>query len=140
MILGVNLFDNTLEEALGIEDEGLTKCSHANLTIQFLLAPGTEGLQHLGRRIAQQRERQVVFLFELDMRGLAVFAHAKDLITLREESMVVIADITCLGRATRSRVLRLEINDCLFADQVFFSNRLSGFVGSAKCRHFVSNL
>ena len=98
VVFGINLFDNALKDSFGIEDEGLAQSAHGDFAVVAFLAPRAEGLEHSGCRVAKQRERQVILLFELDVRSLAVLAYAKDLIALREESMVVIADIARLSR------------------------------------------
>ena len=100
VVFRVDFVDDTLEEAIGIEDEGFTERAHGDFAVIALLSPGAKGLQHRRGRITQQGKGQVVFLFELDMRSLAVFAHAIDLVALCQENMVVIADVTCFSRAT----------------------------------------
>ena len=142
VVFRVDFVDDTLEEAIGIEDEGFTKCAHGDFAVIAFLSPGTESLQHSRGRITQQGKGQVVFLFELDMRSLAVLAHTIDLITLREESMVVVAEIACFRRTPRRGVLRIEIDDSLFANQVlvrdhwFRSRRLPQ--NSASCLQLVT--
>ena len=140
MILSVDLFDNPLKDAFRIENKGFAECSHRHFAVVFLLTPRAKGLQHLRRRITHQRERQVVFLFELDMRGLTVLAHTKHLITLRKEGMVVVANVACYSRTSRSLVLWIEVNNGFLTDEVFVRDHFAGFVCCRKTRHLVSNL
>ena len=115
MVLGVHFVDELHKSALLVKNKGLTQCTNACLAAHFLLTPCSEGLQHLGGRVGKQWERQVVFGNEVLMRFLTILTYAIDLITCSKETLVVIAQVTCLGCATRSTVFGIEIENSLFA-------------------------
>ena len=140
MILGIDLVDDALEDTFGVEDEGLAERTHADLAVILLLTPSAKSLKHGGGGIAEERERQIELLLELDMRGLGILAHAIDLIAPGEERVVIVADIARLGGAAGCGILGVEIDDGGAAEQILVGNHPALFVCRAESRHLVSNL
>ena len=86
---------------------------HTHLFLQFVLGVGYEG------------ERQGMLFDETLVRGLAVGANAHHLIAACAECVDVVAERTCLGGASRSVVLRVEVQhkflSCVIAQFYLFS-------------------
>ena len=139
MIFGVHFFDYLYECSLLVKDEGLAQGAYTGLAAHLLLAPCSEGLQHLGTWVGEQWEGQLVFCNEVLVRLLAILAHAIHLIARRQKTLVVIAQIACLGGATWGAVFWIEIDDCLFAQELLMGHGIAVVVCHAKRRHFVSD-
>lgn len=67
MVLGIHFVDDAFENTVFVEDEGLAECSHADFAVEFFFAPCAESLKHLGGRVTEQWEGQVVLFLETDM-------------------------------------------------------------------------
>ena len=52
--------------------------------------------------------------------------------------MVVVAEVTCFGCTTRSRVLRVEINNRFLAAQILVCHLFAGLVHNCELRHLVA--
>ena len=83
--------------------------AHAHLAVEFLLAPCSEGLQNLGGRVGEQREGERVLVGELAVALDGVLADADDVVAEREEALVVVPEVACLGGASGRRVLGVEV-------------------------------
>lgn len=139
MVFCIYFVDDLHEYALLVEDEGLAQGANTGLAAHLLLAPCAEGLQHLGTWVGEQWEGQLVFRNEVLVRLLAILAHAIHLITCCQHALVVIAQIACLGGATWGAVFWIEIDDCLFAQELLMGHGIAVVVCHAKRRHFVSD-
>ena len=139
MIFSIYFLNQLHQYALLIKDEGLAQGAYTGLAAHLLLAPCTEGLQHLGTWVGEQWEGQLVFSDEVLVRLLTILAHTIHLITLCEKAFVVIAQIACLGGATWGAVFWIEIDDCLFAQELLMGHGIAVVVCHAKRRHFVSD-
>lgn len=139
MIFSIYFLNQLHQYALLVKDEGLAQGTHTGLAAHLLLAPCAEGLQHLGTWVGEQWEGQLVFRNEVLVRLLAILAHAIYLITRRQKTLVVVAQIACLGGATRGAVFWIEIDDCLFAQELLMGHGIAVVVCHAKRRHFVSD-
>lgn len=139
MIFSIDFFYQLYQYALLVEDKGLAQCPNACLAAHFLLTPCAKGLQHLGTWVGEQWEGQLVFRNEVLVRLLAILAHAIHLIARRQKTLVVIAQIACLGGATWGAVFWIEIDDCLFAQELLMGHGIAVVVCHAKRRHFVSD-
>jgi hypothetical protein len=76
--------------------------------------------------VREQRERQLVLLFELHVRLLVVGRHAQHDRTLALEFAVDVADPARLGGTAGGVVLRVEVEDDLLAAEVGQLDRLAG--------------
>ena len=59
-VFGIHLLDDAFQNAGFIEDERAPEGAQDRFSVHFLLAPGTEGLKHLGGGVRQEAERQAV--------------------------------------------------------------------------------
>ena len=141
-VLRVDFLDDALEGAVFIEDEGAAERAEDRFPVHFLFAPGAEGLQHLGRGVGEQAERQLEFGLETRMRGGAVLAHAHDVVAGGRELRIIVPEGAGLGRAAGGVVLGVEVDDGLaaLADKVLGLNRLSVLVHHLEVGHLVSDL
>ncbi len=141
-VLGVDFLDDALEGAVFIEDEGAAERAEDRFPVHFLFAPGSEGLQHLGRGVGEQAERQLVFGAEARMGLGAVLADADDVVAGGRELRVVVPEGAGLGGAAGGVVLGVEVDDGLaaLADKVLGLNRLSVLVHHLEVGHLVSDL
>jgi len=141
-VLGVHLLDDLLQYAILGEDEGAAERAEDRFPVHFLFAPGAEGLQHFGRRVGKQSERQLEFGLETRMRGDAVLADAYDVVAGGRELRVIVPERARLGRAAGGVVLGVEVDDGLAAlvDKVLGLNRLSVLVHHLEVGHLVSDL
>lgn len=139
MIFSIYFLKQLHQYALLIKDEGLAQGTHTGLAAHLLLAPCAEGLQHLGTWVGEQWEGQLVFRNEVLVRLLAILAHAIYLITCCQHALVVIAQIACLGGATWGAIFWIEIDDCLFAQELLMGHGIAVVICHAKRRHFVSD-
>ena len=140
-VLGVDFLDDALEDAVFIEDEGAAERAEDRFPVHFLFAPGSEGLQHFGRRVGEQAERQLEFGLETRMRGDAVLADAHDVVAGGRELRVIVPEGAGLGRAAGGVVLGVEVDDGLAAaaDKVFRTDRNAVLVYHFKMWHGVSD-
>ena len=83
VVFGVHLVDDADEDAVLVEDEGFAESTERHLAVEILFSPCAKSLEHLGGWITQEREGQVVFGFELDVRGSRILAHTEDLVAVR---------------------------------------------------------
>ena len=140
-VLRIDFLDDALEGAVFIEDEGAAERAEDRFPVHFLFAPGAEGLQHLGRRVGEQAERQLEFGLETRMRGDAVLADAYDVVAGGRELRVIVPEGAGLGRAAGGVVLGVEVDDGLaaLADKVLGLSRLSVLVHHLEEGHGVSD-
>ena len=114
MILRVDLFYYLCEDAVFIEDEGRTHDAHVLPAVHALFAPGTERLDHFSGCVCKEGERERMLFLEILVRLHTVLAYADHIISLCYESLVIVAQVTCLCCATACVVLRIEVDDgCL---------------------------
>ena len=139
MVFCIYFVDDLHEYAFLVEDEGLAQGANTGLAAHLLLAPCAEGLQHLGRWVREQWERQLVLGNEVLVRLLAILAHTIHLVAGSQKALVVITQVACLGGATRRTVFRVEIDDGLLADELLMSNCIAVLVSHAERRYWVSD-
>ena len=139
MVLGIDLLDNLGQRALLVENKCTAECADAGLTAELLLAPRAERLQHLGRGVGQEREWQRVLVDKLAVRARAILAYAHHVITSSQKRIVVVAQVARLGCTAAGIVLRIEIDDGLFADKVGRGDLRAVLVYNLEVRHFISN-
>ena len=139
MIFCIYFVDDLHEYALLVEDEGLAQGANTGLAAHLFLAPCAEGLQHLGARVREQWERQLVLGNEVLVRLLAIFAHTIHLVAGSQKALVVITQIACLGGATRGTVFGVEIDDGLFADELLMGHCVAVLVSHAERRYLISD-
>ena len=139
MFFCIYFVDDLHEYAFLVKDEGLAQGANTGLSAHLLLAPCAEGLQHLGRWVREQWERQLVLGNEVLVRLLAVLAHTIHLVARRQKALVVITQIACLSRATWSTVFRVEIDDGLFADELLMGHCVAVLVSHAERRYLISD-
>ena len=139
MIFCIYFVDDLHEYAFLVEDEGLAQGANTGLAAHLLLAPCAEGLQHLGARVREQWERQLVLGNEVLVRLLAIFAHTIHLVAGSQKALVVITQIACLGGATRGTVFGVEIDDGLFADELLMGQDVAVLVSHAERRYLISD-
>ena len=141
-VLGVYFFDDALQDAILREDKGAAQGAQHRLAVHFLLAPGTKRLQHLGRSIGQQPERQLILGPEARMRLGRVLAHAHHIVPRSRQSRIIIAERARLGRAARRVVLGVKVNNGLAAitNEIIRPNDLTILIHHLKLRHLITNL
>ena len=95
------------ELAFGVDQKRLPlrECHPEHLRL------GTVGVRGLALDVREQREGKTVLLGEGLMRCDVVETHAEDLRIHLLEREDIVAELAGLGRATRSLVLRIEIQD-----------------------------
>ena len=140
MVLGIHIVDDTGEDTLLIEYEGFAQRTVAETSAELFLAPCAERLNHFGRGIGQQWERQLVVLCKTLVRFGRVFAYAVYLIAGGLESMVVVTQIACFGSATGVTVFRLEIEFGFLSEKAVLRNGFAILIHHLKRWHTVSNL
>ena len=114
-VLRVDFLDDALEGAVFIEDEGAAERAEDRFPVHFLFAPGAEGLQHLGRRVGEEAEWQLVFGAEAAVGFGAVLAYAHHVVAGLGQSGIVVPERAGLGRAAGGVVLGIEVDDGLAA-------------------------
>ena len=114
-VFGVDFFDDALEEAVFIEDEGAAEGAEGGFAVHFLLAPGAEGLEHFRGGVREQAERQFVFGAEAAMRFGAVLAHAHDVVTGFRQGGVIVPEGAGFGGAAGGVVPGVEVDNRLAA-------------------------
>src|SRR5574344_926019 len=117
MGLGINLFNNSYTYSVFIEYKCLTYGTHSNLAVIILLSPGAEHLQNAVIRIRQQYKRQFIFLDKLHMRGNRISTNSHHTIILSKKTFIVVTQITSFCSTTRSIILGISIDYCLFPDK-----------------------
>ena len=141
-VLGVDFLDDALQDAVFVKDEGAAERAERGLAVHLLLAPGTEGLEHLGRRIGEEPEGQLVPGAEAGVGFCGVFAHAHDVVPGFHEGRVIVPETARFGCAAGGVVLGVKIDDGLAAaaDEVFGLYGLSVLVNHFEVGHGVSDL
>ena len=109
MVLGIYLADGVDDDPLLVDDVGGPQGAFRHLPVHFLLAPGLVGFQDGEVSVRDEVEGQAVLGNETLVGGGAVPADPDDLVAQGEKTLVVVAQVACLGRATRGAVLRVEI-------------------------------
>ena len=89
--------------------------SHALLAAHFFQPPSLISLEHSAVGITEKMKWELIFSYELPVRGLGVLAHTENLIAARKKTLVVVPKVTGLGRAAGSAILGIEVEDKFFA-------------------------
>ena len=118
VILCVDFVDYLGEDSVFVEDEGLTESSHIFLTVQGLLSPRSEGLNHFCRRICQERKRKVILCSKVFMRLHAILADSDYIVTLCYHCLIVVTKVAGFLSTSAGVVLRIEIDYGLFSYKV----------------------
>src|SRR5690554_5944079 len=97
MVLRIYLGDNLLNHALFIDNKCGAKHPHIGASIHLFLAPNAVGLQDFLFRIGQQMKLQTILLSKILVRLFTIGTHTNHLVTLSDETLVIIVEVTSLG-------------------------------------------
>ena len=139
MVLGIYFVNNACDDTLLVNNESLAQGADTGFATHLLLSPCAESLQHLGGRVGEQREGQFVFAMEIGMGFYGIFADAIHFVTLRQEGLVVIPQVACVGCASGGGVRRIEIEDSFAATNRFVGYEIAVLVLYGKRRNTVAD-
>ena len=109
MVLCIDLGDDVGDDAVLIDNVGLTESAHADLPVVLLLSPGIVGLKDDFARVGDERKRQFIFGDELLMRRGAVLADSHHCIALADKPFVIVPQVAGFGRTAGCAVLGIEV-------------------------------
>jgi len=75
-----------------IENEGRPQYAFISLSVHLFLAPGSETLQHLFIRIAEEVKRKIELLFEACMGLYRICAYSQNHRTFFQDGIVVVPE------------------------------------------------
>ena len=141
-ILGFHFLDDALQNAILGEDEGAPQSSQRGFSVHLLLAPGAEGLQHLGGRVGEQAEGEFVLGAEAGVRLGAVLAYTHHVVTGGGQFGIIVPERAGFGRAAGGVVLGIKVDDSFaaMADKVLGLHCNTVLVNHLEVGHFVSDL
>ena len=107
--------NHTLHDTLLVDDESSAVGAHIGTACHLFLTPHAEGFYQCLFCVADERERESVFLCEALVRLCAVYAYANHLIALFAEFTVVVAKTASLTRLCPApRVLSFLVQSLYF--------------------------
>ena len=133
VVFGLDLLggDDALDGAVGRDDEGGAEGPHVLAAIHGFLAPYAKLLDQPVVCVGDEGEGELLLGDEFLVRVGRVNAHAYHLIACVEQCLIVVAQVACLGRAARCRVLGVEI-ECYGAAGIVAEANLLAVLVSAE--------
>ena len=130
--------DDASDDAMLIGEECSAEHAHYRLAIHFLLAIHSESLNKTLLSVANEGERQAVFLYEPLVAFRVLRAHAYHGISLGEETLIVVAKVASLVGASWRGVARINVKHQLLAAQLGKGPFLSVLVNTKDLWQFLS--
>ena len=127
MAFDLYLIPGLLDLAVGADQEGAADDAGEAAAHEFLHAPDAVGFQHLVRRVADQREIQLLFGAEGCQRLFRIGASADDRYPQLVEVLLCVTKLGRFGRSTGSIGFGEEKQDDALAF-VGFQRKLAAFV------------
>ena len=130
--------ENFGDDAILICDERGAEGAHRRLAIHLFLTIHAELGNELLVHVGDERERQVVFGYELLMALSALNAHAYYRVALVEKALLVVAQVASLIGAARCHVAWIDIEYELLALEIVKSHFFAVLVQSEDLRQSLS--
>ena len=134
MTLGLDLGKHARDLAVGADQEGGALDADAGFAVHVLFFEHTISLRELLVGVGQQRERQVILVFELLLPFRAVGRDAQDDGAGVLDFAVCVAEPARFNRSTGSVGLGEEVEDDVPAAVIFKGDALAVLVGQRKIR------
>ena len=111
VFLGLHLLTSKylLDDALLINNKGGADGALGLLAVHHLLTPSTHRLQQRLVNVSNQRERQLMLLLKLDVRGSRVLANTHHLIACTLQFCIVVSQTASLSRTPAGIILWVEV-------------------------------
>ena len=138
MVLGIHLAYGIDDGAVRTYHIGGSEGAFAFPAAEDLSAPGFVGLEYCAVLVGEEMEGEFIFGYEFLVGGLGVLAHAEYAPALCKEPFVIVPEIACLGRAARSAVLGIEVQNQGLTGEITEFHDIAVLVRCGEVRRFAS--
>ena len=100
MVLGIHFTDSIDDNTLFINDISSAQSTFGHLAVHLFLTPCLVGFQNSQVCVSDEMKGQVIFCNEVLVRLGTITADAQHIITQRQKTLVVVAQVTARSKKT----------------------------------------